>query len=71
MDEWHKALVLCFRKLGIVEMLISQADMDAVQTMDIDKQPCAVCFQQEDGIHIKLTTQAEAKELAAIGSIPQ
>lgn len=70
MDEWHKVLVLVMRKLGVVEILITHADMDAVQAIQDDQSPCAICFQQEDGIHIKLTTQAEAKELTAIGATP-
>lgn len=64
MDEWHKALVLVMRKLGIVEILITQADMDSIQAIeDEDKRPAAVAFQSDDGIHIMLTTHGEAKQV--------
>jgi len=64
MDEWHKALVMVFRKLGIVEMLITQADMDSIQAIeDGDKRPAVIAFQSEDGIHIRLTTQEEARQI--------
>ena len=67
-DDWHKALVLVLRKLGIVEILITQADMDQVQKIENDDaRPCALAFQQDDGIHIKLVTNEEARELSSIG----
>ncbi len=51
-----------------MEILITQADMDQVQKIDQeDKRPCALAFQQEDGIHIKLVTNEEAREMSAIG----
>ena len=70
-DEWHKALVLVMRKLGIVEILISQADMDQVQAIEEENQPAALVFQMEDGVHIKLGTVTQAREMAALsGSQP-
>jgi len=68
MDEWHKALCLTLRKLGVVELLITQADMDAIQAIeDEDQRPAAIVFQSEDGVHIRLVTQAEAKAAAETG----
>lgn len=66
-DDWHKALVLVMRKLGVVEILVTQADMDQVQAITEEaKRPCALCFQQEDGVHIKLVTNEEARELSGL-----
>lgn len=66
-DDWHKALVLAMRKLGVVELLITQSDMDQVQAITEEaKRPCALCFQQEDGVHIKLVTNEEARELSGL-----
>lgn len=66
-DEWHKALVLVMRKLGVVEILITQSDMDQVQAITEEaKRPCALVFQQEDGVHIKLVTNEEARELSGL-----
>lgn len=64
MEEWHKALVLVMRKLGVVEILITQADVDAIQAIkDEDKRPCAVSFQDADGVHVRIITRGEVKEL--------
>lgn len=66
-DDWHKALVLVMRKLGVVEILIGQPDMDQVQAIEEEgKRPCALVFQQEDGVHIKLVTNEEARELSGL-----
>lgn len=66
-DDWHKALVLVMRKLGVVEMLVTQDDMDSIQKIDEEaKRPCALVFQQEDGVHIKLMTNEEARELSGL-----
>lgn len=67
-NDWHKALVLVMRKLGVVEILITQDDMDNVSNIqDESKHPAALVFQQEDGVHIKLVTAAEARELEELG----
>lgn len=66
-DDWHKALVLVLRKLGIVEILITQTDMDQVQKIDKEgDRPAALVFQQEDGVHIKVVTTDEARELSGL-----
>jgi hypothetical protein len=62
-DEWQKALVLVMRKLGIVEILVTQADIEAVQAIEDDARPCAIAFQEQDGIHVRLATAAEARAL--------
>ena len=68
MDEWSKALVLVMRKLGIVEILLTQADVDAINNIeDIGKRPCPITFQSEAGTHIRIVTVDEAHEMAAIG----
>lgn len=66
-DDWHKALVLVMRKLGVVEILITQTDMDQVQAITEEGlRPAALVFQQEDGVHIKLVTNDEARELSGL-----
>ena len=66
-QEWQKALVLVLRKLGIVEILLTQADVDAINGIEEGERPCPVTFQSEDGIHIRLVTADEARELGSIG----
>lgn len=63
-DEWHKALVLVMRKLGVVEILITQADMESIQAItEAEKVPCAITFEEVDGVHIRLSTAGEVKQL--------
>ena len=72
MDDWHKALALTMRKLGVIEILITQDDMAAVEAIakdDVDRVPAVVVFESQDGVHIRLTTNAEVNALNA--SLPQ
>lgn len=62
-DEYHKAIVLILRKLGILEILITQDDIDQINKLETDARPCAVSFQDADGIHIQIVTAAAAREL--------
>lgn len=64
-DEWHKALVLTMRKLGIVEILITESDMKAVQEMSKEESPCALMFTEGNGVHIRLATATEAEAMRA------
>ena len=68
MDEWQKVLVLAFWKLGIVEILLTQADVDAINAIEpIGNRPCPVTFQSEQGTHIRIVTADEAHEMQSIG----
>lgn len=67
MDEHQKTLILILRKLGIVEILITQADMDAVQALQEDDRPTLAIFQANDGVHVRVLTMAEAKEISESG----
>ena len=68
MDEWSKALVLIMRKLGIVEILLTQADVDAINAIEpIGNRPCPITFQSEQGTHIRIVSADEAHQMSAIG----
>lgn len=62
---WHKALVLVFRKLGIVEMLITDDDIKPLNDMDKDEMPAMVAASAADGLHLVLSTAKEAREFQA------
>ena len=64
MSQYHKALVMVMRKLGIVEMLITDADIEPLNAMKPEDMPTVVLVSQDDGLHIVLATAAEAKEFA-------
>jgi len=59
---WHKSLCLVFRKLGIVEMLITDEDLIAIQNLPEEDMPAMVAASSDDGLHLILTTQKEARE---------
>lgn len=63
---WHKALVLAFRKLGIVEMLITDNDLLAIQELKPDEMPAMIAVSQKDGLHLILATFKEAEEFQEI-----
>jgi hypothetical protein len=62
MNEFHKALALVFRKLGIVEMLITDQDIEPLNAMKPEDMPTVVLVSQDDGLHVVLATAAEAKD---------
>lgn len=62
---WHKCLVFTFRKLGIVEMLITDDDLREIQDLTPDDMPAMVAASAIDGLHLILTTQKEAREFQA------
>ena len=64
MNEYHKALAMVMRKLGILEMLITDADIEPLNAMKPEDMPTVVLVSQDDGLHIVLATAAEAKEFA-------
>lgn len=65
-DNFAKYLVMVLRKLGIVEILITQADSDAIKAIeDKDQRPTLLMFQSDEGTHLRIMTVAEANELQA------
>lgn len=62
-DEWQKALVMVMRKLGIVEILIEQKDIDSIINADEDARPCPLLFQQDDGVHVRIVTVGEVRAM--------
>jgi hypothetical protein len=64
-QTWHKAIVLVFRKLGIVEMLITDEDIKPLQGMEPDELPAMVAASAADGLHLILSTAKEAREFQA------
>lgn len=71
-DEWHKALVLVMRKLGIVEILITSADQESIAAIKEDSElPCAGVWIDEAGTHIRIMTQGELKELQGAQDAPR
>ena len=65
LNTWHKSLVLVFRKLGILEMLITDDDILPLNDLQPDDMPAMVAASAEDGLHLVLTTQKEAREFQA------
>lgn len=63
-QQYHKALVMIMRKLGVVEMLITEADIAPLNAMKPEDMPTVVLVSQEDGLHVVLATAAEAKEFS-------
>jgi hypothetical protein len=64
-QTWHKALVLAFRKLGVVEMLITDADIEPLNHLQPDDMPAMVAASADDGLHLILVTAKEAREFQA------
>ena len=63
-DSLHQALVICLRKLGIVEMLITDEDFSEITAMEEDQRPNVVLVNQDDGLHVVVSTAKEVKEFA-------
>lgn len=70
-SQWHKALVLCLHKLGIVEILITDNDMRPFLDAAPDKRMCAIIDQQSDGLHVRIATVEQAREYAAMAQASQ
>ncbi len=58
---WHKCLCLTFRKLGIVEMLITDQDIEPLNALEPDDMPAMIMESAEDGLHLRIVTMAEAR----------
>lgn len=63
-DNLHQALVICLKKLGIVEMLITDHDIAEIMQIEEDKRPNIVLVPQDDGLHVVVSTAEEVREFA-------
>lgn len=59
----NTAFVLALRKLGIVEMLLTDNDFQSLEGLNPEDMPALVAVSEEDGLHLILLTSAEATAL--------
>lgn len=64
-DDWQRALIMVMHQLGIVEILVKPETMQEMADRPPQKQPMAMVVQQEDGVHVIVTTK-EALEPSRI-----
>lgn len=65
MDEWQKALVLCLRTLGVVEMVVPPKQIADVNELPEADRPCPLIFEEADGIHVRIVSASDAKAFIA------
>ena len=59
----NTAFVIALRKLGIVEMLLTDDDMKSLDNLPAEEMPALVAISEEDGLHLILVTSGEAQAL--------
>jgi len=59
----NTAFVIALRKLGIVEMLLTDQDFQSIEGMAPEEVPALVAVTEEDGLHLILVTSGEAQAL--------
>lgn len=69
-SQYHKTLVMVMRKLGIVEMLITDDDIRPLIAAEPDMQACIILNQAPDGLHVILSDVATAKVIAELATEP-
>jgi hypothetical protein len=62
-DQYYKLLGLVIHKYDLGEVVITGEDLDK-WIKDTDGMPCLYAHDKEDGLHIKVVSEAEGRKLA-------
>ncbi len=63
-DQWHKLAMLLMIKNGDDHVVITPKDIEHLSQMFPGDLPAITVCEKEDGIHLRIISQAEGSQLA-------